>query len=183
MINRVTVRCENAWVPCNCAEAHMFGFDDLCVHECVVCVCATAVPCVYSNWSKLSACDAACGQGYQTQTRTIQIPSPNGGQCGGPLSQRVACNAGACPPPTPCTMGTWSDWSTCSAATVCDKGTQHRTRPVLIHPAPGGKACDAWREERMCIGTTTTCNNVTIRTCGRAHFCLVLCLCVCEYIE
>lgn len=95
----------------------------------------------WSDWSDWGACDASCGTGQQSRTRTCTNPSPqlDGNACQGDQSQSQPCDSGV-----PCPInGAWTDWSAwgeCSVA--CGGGTQSRTR-TCTNPAPsnGGTEC------------------------------------------
>jgi hypothetical protein len=52
----------------------------------------------WSGWSGYSACNASCGGGTQTRTRTCNNPTPaNGGAtCAGAYSESIACNTQSC---------------------------------------------------------------------------------------
>ena len=52
------------------------------------------------------------------------------------------------PEPVDCQVGAWGRYTTCSAQ--CGGGTQERSRPVLVRPSGGGKACPATRYRRIC---------------------------------
>jgi len=104
---------------------------------------ATPVNGNYSQWSDWSACNAVCGGGNQTRTRSCDSPAPahGGDDCNliGPAVERRACNTFTCN-----VDGGWGKWSTtwsnCSAQ--CDGGVQVLTR-ACDSPAPkfGGAAC------------------------------------------
>jgi len=54
------------------------------------------VDCVVSAWGLFSDCDASCGTGSQTRTRTVtQLPAHGGASCPA-LSETVACNTEDC---------------------------------------------------------------------------------------
>jgi len=54
------------------------------------------VDCVQSDWIPSGACSVTCGEGTQTQTRSVLQPAERGGTCG-PDSRTVTCTNGACP--------------------------------------------------------------------------------------
>ena len=43
--------------------------------------------------------------------------------------------------PQDCVWSSWGAWSSCSITCGPGPGTQRRTRPVQIHPTPGGLPC------------------------------------------
>jgi hypothetical protein len=109
--------------------------------------CPTSQDCAVGDWGGYGACNAACGTGYQTQTRPIIIAQAFDGQACPPTSETqectspVACHAA-------CTVGEWVEWGTCSAA--CDGGTETRTREVTLPAEYSGETCPAAEESRPC---------------------------------
>ena len=55
------------------------------------------VDCVWSPWSKWSACSKSCGGGKRTKTRQKLIKEKNGGSCSGQSKSTVTCNKQNCP--------------------------------------------------------------------------------------
>lgn len=107
--------------------------------------CDTGIPCPvpgnWSPWSELSNCDAICGKGFQTRTRTCSNPPPQfGGEpCIGFDVEKVPCSAAL-----PCPVdGGWSPWSLFGPCVgKCGLGHQERTR-TCSNPVPafGGAPC------------------------------------------
>ena len=70
------------------------------------CLPTDAADCVVSEWTAWGPCDATCGAGSRTRSRTLQVPI-GGAQCPeAPLSEAEACNTVPCagalhPLPTP----------------------------------------------------------------------------------
>jgi hypothetical protein len=93
----------------------------------VDCSAVPRTPCVVSEWSAWSTCDASCDSGLQTRTRAVVIQPSGGGDACPVLSETRPCNLGACPRPAVVTA--WSAWSTCSAS--CGGGVMERTRQII----------------------------------------------------
>eukprot|EP01060_Flectonema_neradi_P009550 TRINITY_DN167_c0_g1_i1.p2 TRINITY_DN167_c0_g1~~TRINITY_DN167_c0_g1_i1.p2 ORF type:complete len:582 (+),score=135.94 TRINITY_DN167_c0_g1_i1:1589-3334(+) len=107
---------------------------------------ACDVDCEVSEWSSWSDCDATCGGGSQTRTRTITVdPVGNGAACPD-LSETQSCNTDPCP--IHCVVSEWSDWGTCSVP--CGTGIRARTRTVLVDPQFGGTSCPQLIEQEVC---------------------------------
>jgi len=99
----------------------------------VDCSAVARTPCVVSDWSSWSSCDASCDAGYQVRTRAVTVKPSGGGEECPVLRETRPCNLGPCPRPAVVTP--WSAWSTCSAS--CGGGVRDRTRQI-ISPAIGG---------------------------------------------
>jgi len=70
-------------------------------------------------------------------TGTLVTPSPT------PAPTAAPTHA-----PVNCAVGSYGDWSACSAS--CATGSQSRSRSVTTHAAHGGAACPALTESRSC---------------------------------
>ncbi len=99
------------------------------------------VDCQVSAWSAWSACDTSCGGGTRFRTRTIVVPSANGGAACPSLIEYDTCNTQPCPVPVNCQLSPWSAWSACD--TTCGGGQQFRTRTILVQGSGGGIVCDS----------------------------------------
>ncbi|XP_013411295.1 uncharacterized protein LOC106174328 isoform X9 [Lingula anatina] len=93
-----------------------------------------------TNWSSWGSCNATCGGGSQSRTRTCTNPVPqNGGaDCVGDRLELQQCSTQGCP-----VDGNWADftpWSSCSVS--CGGGVQTRNR-TCTNPAPAnsGATC------------------------------------------
>jgi hypothetical protein len=100
---------------------------------------------VNGGWSLFSwrACDAECGGGAQTGTRSCTNPAPvnDGVECEGLSIVEQECNTQLCPPPVDGGWSDWSDWSYCSV-TCGDGGKRIRNRSCNSpSPAHGGSDC------------------------------------------
>jgi len=104
------------------------------------------VDCQVSDWGTWSSCDAECGDGSQTRSRTVTQPPQNNGAVCPPLTQSQYCNNGGCP--VDCEVGAWGSWSDCSAN--CGEGTQIRYRSVSTPAVNGGAPCPALTEFKSC---------------------------------
>ena len=78
------------------------------------------------------------------RSRATVEPTFGGKACPHSAETR-ACNTHTCA--TPCIIGSWTAWSTCS--TSCAAGFQSRTR-TFIQPTNGGKKCPHSSETRGC---------------------------------
>lgn len=56
----------------------------------------TVVDCQVSPWGPWSDCDAECGSGTMSRTRTIQVQPENGGRHCPSLQQRRGCQVSNC---------------------------------------------------------------------------------------
>merc|ERR1719242_3012507 len=107
------------------------------------------VDCVMSDWSNSGSCSTTCGDGTQTQTRTVLTRASFGGTaCPTDLTQEVVCSNSAPCDPVDCVVSDWTDSGSC-----CRFSTQTQIRTIQTEAAHGGTACptDLTRE--------TTCSN------------------------
>jgi len=107
-----------------------------------ICECGGAalivgVDCVQSDWIPSGACSVTCGEGTQTQTRSVLQPAERGGTCG-PDSRTVTCTNGACPA-VDCVQSGWVRSGACSV--TCGEGTQTQIRSILHQAKNGGASC------------------------------------------
>ncbi|XP_074624281.1 spondin-1-like [Acropora palmata] len=53
-----------------------------------------------------------------------------------------------------CSVTSWSHWSSCSASTCGQQGSQSRSRSITTHPSCGGTTCPSnLQESRLCHGS------------------------------
>eukprot|EP01012_Entosiphon_sulcatum_P049575 TRINITY_DN6820_c0_g1_i6.p1 TRINITY_DN6820_c0_g1~~TRINITY_DN6820_c0_g1_i6.p1 ORF type:complete len:7637 (+),score=112.47 TRINITY_DN6820_c0_g1_i6:5459-28369(+) len=104
------------------------------------------VNCEVGNWTSWSVCSVACGVGTTTRTRGIVVFPSNGGDSCPALTETQHCNDFPCP--VDCQVGSWNEWSTCSA--TCGGGTTLRQRQIIIAAAFGGASCPALNESDVC---------------------------------
>ncbi|XP_013378635.1 SCO-spondin [Lingula anatina] len=111
----------------------------------------------WAEWGDWSDCDATCGGGTQSRSRTCTNPPPsnNGADCVGPSSETRTCNPDACPVPVDGMWSTWSGWTGCSV--TCGTGSQSRSR-TCTNPPPSNGGAD-------CIGGTTESQICTLDPC------------------
>eukprot|EP01060_Flectonema_neradi_P009552 TRINITY_DN167_c0_g1_i3.p1 TRINITY_DN167_c0_g1~~TRINITY_DN167_c0_g1_i3.p1 ORF type:complete len:614 (+),score=130.17 TRINITY_DN167_c0_g1_i3:78-1844(+) len=111
------------------------------------------VNCEVSEWSSWSDCDATCGGGSQTRTRTITVdPVGNGAACPD-LSETQSCNTDPCP--INCVVSEWGEWGQCSVP--CGGGMQLRTRTILVEPDFGGDECPTLIDAQPCNVQSCVC--------------------------
>lgn len=104
--------------------------------------------CTVTQWGAYGACDATCGDGQKTRTRTIFREAINGGSCP-PLSESAPCSVSTeCP--IDCTVTDWLSWGACSK--TCGDGVQKRFRKVQAPANDKGKACPSLSQTRSCAG-------------------------------
>jgi len=101
----------------------------------------------YSEWTAFSLCNAECGGGTKTRTRTCTNPKPQyGGKVciNGKPEEEVVCNTQLCP--VDGGFGAWTDWSSCPK--TCGGASTTRSRECN-NPTPqnGGKECNGNKKE------------------------------------
>lgn len=111
------------------------------------------VDCEWDDWID-GTCNATCGGGFLTNTRTEQTTQLNGGMaCNGSATVTVTCNEDECP--VDCNWGEWMAWQTCSVS--CGGGSQTRVRfpnnPVANY---GGDDC---------VGDDEECQDCNLGAC------------------
>merc|ERR1712203_819491 len=82
------------------------------------------VDCNWNPWTQTS-CNATCGGGWITKTRTEANPELHGGMpCNGSSTVTISCNEHDCP--VDCNWSEWMPWQQCSV--TCGGGSQTRVR-------------------------------------------------------
>ena len=107
------------------------------------------IPCIWGEWSEWKPCSNTCGKGERTRTREKERVEKHDGRCPGGTSEIDTCNIQACP--TPCKLGQWHEWTTCSKS--CGTGKRIRTREKEIAEANGGKCDQPLKEKESCNKT------------------------------
>ncbi len=118
----------------------------------------------WSAWSAYSACNASCGGGTQTRTRTCTNPAPtgSGADCFGSSSESVACNTTACSIPGSCgtangtnmTTAPTTDAQKCTIGTASAVGGSGPWTWTCAGQYGGANAsCSA---KKICAATTVT---------------------------
>jgi hypothetical protein len=107
---------------------------------------ACPVNCLAGPWGKYGACTASCGGGKAYRKRGIIRHVKNGGVKCPALVGSTTCNSKYCP--VDCTVSTWGVYSECSV--TCGKGSQARTRSVMIGAGLGGKKCPSMKTSKAC---------------------------------
>jgi len=106
------------------------------------------IDCTWNPFGAWSSCNATCGGGNQTQTRTNNPAQFGGLNCTGAAEQTRACNTQPCP--IDCTWNAFGPWGPCNA--TCNGGTQIQTRTE--NPAMyGGKNCTGDSEQSQPCNT------------------------------
>eukprot|EP01128_Nolandella_sp_AFSM9_P002256 TRINITY_DN1263_c0_g1_i2.p1 TRINITY_DN1263_c0_g1~~TRINITY_DN1263_c0_g1_i2.p1 ORF type:complete len:1221 (-),score=195.21 TRINITY_DN1263_c0_g1_i2:230-3892(-) len=103
--------------------------------------CATE--CEVSAWSGWGSCNADCGGGSQSRSRTVV--DSHGFSCPS-LSEQRSCNNHLCD--IDCQVSAWSSYGGCSVS--CGGGSQTRTRTVTTAQQADGAACPNLSENRAC---------------------------------
>ena len=98
---------------------------------------------VFTGWSR---CSTSCGDGLQTQTRSIVREAHFGGAACAHVSQTMACFLTTCP--VDCRVGDWTAWSTCSKS--CGDGSKSRSRSLISGALHGGIECPPLHAQVTC---------------------------------
>eukprot|EP00929_Paragymnodinium_shiwhaense_P115839 TRINITY_DN8499_c0_g4_i1.p1 TRINITY_DN8499_c0_g4~~TRINITY_DN8499_c0_g4_i1.p1 ORF type:complete len:3773 (+),score=615.61 TRINITY_DN8499_c0_g4_i1:363-11321(+) len=104
--------------------------------EQIGCKIGCPVECELGDWDVWGPCSKTCGTGQRLRAKRILVFAANGAECHMP-EEAQPCNEHACP--SDCVRAEWSPWAGCSH--TCGPGVRSRTRPVVAHPAHGGKPC------------------------------------------
>ncbi|PPS96829.1 TSP1/LNR (Lin-12/Notch) repeat containing protein [Cryptosporidium hominis] len=92
-----------------------------------------SVDCQVGEWSSWSACSKSCGEGFQSRSRELLVPSL-GRKCELATEELRECFERPCP--SSCQVSPWSEWTMCLGG--CDeKPYKRRERKILEAPAPG----------------------------------------------
>jgi hypothetical protein len=111
------------------------------------------VHCQTSSWGAWGACNAQCGTGARTRTRSVVVvPLYTGNACPH-LSDDIPCATLPCP--VHCEVTAFSGWSECDA--VCGTGSRERKRMVIVPPLFDGSKCPALSERRPCATRSCYC--------------------------
>ncbi|OEH79138.1 thrombospondin type 1 domain-containing protein [Cyclospora cayetanensis] len=105
------------------------------------------VDCTYTPWTDWGECRGDCEVGKLLRTRRILSEARFGGAACEETEQTADCAIEkACV--NDCILGSWAEWSSCSA--TCGGGYRQRIREVVEIPTNGGAACDSLEEYETC---------------------------------
>jgi hypothetical protein len=100
---------------------------------------ACPVDCMWGPWSGWSPCNAACGDGQQTRSRSISINADFGGmECEGAFDEEQGCKLVDCP--VDAVWAEWQEWAPCDEP--CGPGWQTRQRSLDVEAQFGGKPAE-----------------------------------------
>lgn len=90
------------------------------------------------EWSEWSACSVSCGEGSRERFTKVVRKASNGGRtCSRQTKkQSTRCNQHDCPSQAVEILGSWGNWSPCTA--TCGDGSRSRQRSCT-----GGRSCSA----------------------------------------
>jgi hypothetical protein len=88
----------------------------------------------FGDWGD---CSKTCGGGEKMKKRIIFTEPQFGGKECPQRNKTKSCNKKACP--VDCEIGTYTEWSTCTA--TCGGGSRTKTRPIIKQAANGGHDC------------------------------------------
>ena len=95
------------------------------------------IDCVVDDPQPVGECSAQCGVGNQKYETAVLTQPLGGGKACPDLTYNVECKVKDCP--DICKVGSWSEWSSCTAA-CGESGTQNRTRYAATRfIAPGSQ--------------------------------------------
>ncbi|KAK6588702.1 thrombospondin type 1 domain-containing [Cryptosporidium xiaoi] len=92
--------------------------------------------CQVGQWSNWSNCSATCGDGYQSRSRILQVPS-YGKKCELATEEIRKCNESVCP--SSCIVSPWSEWSGCLGG--CDEKPFRRRERMILEPPTLNQEC------------------------------------------
>ncbi len=99
-------------------------------------------PCVLSEWSAWSECDASDSQ--HIRTRGVVSSGGYGRVCNSSRMESSSCTARVVI--SDCVVSAWSAWSACDAATEA----RQRSRGINTHPSKTGEPCPSLHESSPC---------------------------------
>jgi len=139
--------------------------------------------CELSDWGDWAVCDAKCGQGQSTRSRTILKGRTEGGEgCNATLKEMQGCLVANCTKQD-CRWTEWNEWDACSCS--CGGGQKARSRSVAAAPRHGGAPCANNSVSEVLPCNTQTCDSecvdgvwatwgnwgVASATCGPSYHC------------
>jgi len=96
------------------------------------------VNCRVSLWGHWSKCDATCGTGEMTRTRTVQVLHDKDGAKCPALTGTRECATNLCP--VDCMVGPWGKWLA-GPTNFNGHAQMIRSREVIVQPWAGGRKC------------------------------------------
>jgi len=99
---------------------------------------ACPVDAVWDQWQEWAPCDEACGPGWHTRVRSMEVEAQFGGRpAEGPSFEMQGCQAKPCP--VDCVVSAWKTEGTCSVS--CGGGDQKEERTIKQEALHGGFSC------------------------------------------
>ncbi|XP_071965550.1 SCO-spondin-like [Antedon mediterranea] len=115
-------------------------------HQCVQLCCDPQ--CNVTNWSLWSSCSLDCGvEGHGEQTRIRSVNGPCRADPCDALFEIKNCSSECCP--RDCLIGSWTDWSNCSASCSFAVGTKRRSRTFFQAECGGIECLDMDNKEEI----------------------------------
>ncbi|OII75588.1 uncharacterized protein cubi_02109 [Cryptosporidium ubiquitum] len=99
------------------------------------------VDCQVGEWSSWSVCSTSCGEGFQSRSRELLVPSL-GKKCELATEELRECFEGPCP--SSCRVSPWSEWTTCLGG--CDEKPYKRRERKILEPPASGQSCPVLEE-------------------------------------
>ncbi|KAJ1608198.1 TRAP-C2 extracellular protein [Cryptosporidium canis] len=106
-----------------------------------------SIDCQVGEWGAWSACSASCGDGFQSRSRELLVPSL-GRRCEASTEELRECFEGPCP--SSCHVSQWSEWTMCLGG--CDERPYKRRERRILEPPAAGLSCPVLEERADAAG-------------------------------
>ncbi|KAJ1609837.1 TRAP-C2 extracellular protein [Cryptosporidium canis] len=106
-----------------------------------------SIDCQVGEWGAWSACSASCGDGFQSRSRELLVPSL-GRKCEANTEELRECFEGPCP--SSCHVSQWSEWTMCLGG--CDERPYKRRERRILEPPAAGLSCPVLEERADAAG-------------------------------